>query len=257
MFAPMAERVLVVDDEPDLLELVRFHLAQAGFEVETARDGRQGLDAIRRRRPALVVLDWMLPDLSGSEVCRQVRADPQLRDLPILLLTAKSEEVDRVVGFELGADDYVTKPFSPKELVARVGALLRRASPRGEGGLLRYGPLVIDPDRHTVTLDGREMQLTAKEFLLLRYLVEHPAFIWLLGFPLVSSSKHACGFDPNASLPTQRHLTQMARDISNLVLQFLLDQSVALLLAEFAALGLQVGFKLLSNFQQPARPSLR
>ena len=100
----MAERVLVVDDEPDLLELVRFQLEQAGFEVETAAEGRIGLEAIRRRRPSLVVLDWMLPDQPGTEVCRQLRADPALRDLPVLLLTAKAEEIDRVVGFELGAD---------------------------------------------------------------------------------------------------------------------------------------------------------
>jgi two-component system phosphate regulon response regulator PhoB len=167
--------VLVVDDEPDLLELVRFHLAQAGFEVETARDGRQGLEAIRRRRPDLVVLDWMLPDLPGSEVCRQVRSDPQLRDLPILLLTAKAEEVDRVVGFELGADDYVTKPFSPRELALRVQAILRRTS--GEpvaNEVLERGSIALDTVRHRCSVDSVEVTLTAKEFRLLEALMSRP-----------------------------------------------------------------------------------
>ena len=171
----MTDRVLVVDDEPDLLELVRFHLVQAGFEVETARDGRQGLEAIRRRRPDLVVLDWMLPDLSGTEVCRQVRSDPQLRDLPILLLTAKAEEVDRVVGFELGADDYVTKPFSPRELALRVQAILRRTS--GEpvaSDVLERGSIALDTERHRCSVDQVEVILTAKEFRLLATLMSRP-----------------------------------------------------------------------------------
>jgi len=171
----MAERVLVVDDEPDLLELVRFHLAQAGFEVETVRDGRQGIEAVRRRRPHLVVLDWMLPDLPGTEVCRQIRSDPQFRDLPILLLTAKAEEVDRVVGFELGADDYVTKPFSPRELALRVRAILRRSSgERVSAGVLERGALVLDGERHRCTVDGDEIVLTAKEFRLLEALMSRP-----------------------------------------------------------------------------------
>lgn len=171
----MTERVLVVDDEPDLVELVRFHLAQAGFEVETAGDGRRGLEAIRRRRPSLVVLDWMLPDLSGTEVCRQVRADPVLRDLPILLLTAKTEEIDRVVGFEVGADDYVTKPFSPRELALRVAAILRRASAEpAPARMLERGALALDAERHRCTVEGAEVTLTAKEFRLLETLMARP-----------------------------------------------------------------------------------
>ena len=171
----MTDRVLVVDDEPDLLELVRFHLAQAGFEVETARDGRQGLESIRRRRPDLVVLDWMLPDLSGTEVCRQVRSDPQLRDLPILLLTAKAEEVDRVVGFELGADDYVTKPFSPRELALRVQAILRRSrSEQAPTEVLERGSIALDTQRHRCSVDQVEVPLTAKEFRLLVTLMSRP-----------------------------------------------------------------------------------
>jgi two-component system phosphate regulon response regulator PhoB len=171
----MGERVLIVDDEPDLLELVRFQLEEAGFEVETAPDGRIGLEAIRRRRPSLVVLDWMLPDLPGTEVCRQLRADPALRDLPVLLLTAKAEEIDRVVGFEIGADDYVTKPFSPRELILRVQAILRRtAGERAAGGVLTRGALQLDPERHRCTVDGAEIPLTAKEFRLLEALMSRP-----------------------------------------------------------------------------------
>jgi two-component system phosphate regulon response regulator PhoB len=171
----MAERVLVVDDEPDLLELVRFQLEQAGFEVETARDGRAGLEAIRRRRPSLVVLDWMLPDLPGTEVCRQLRADAMLRDLPVLLLTAKAEEIDRVVGFELGADDYVTKPFSPRELVLRVQAILRRATgERAPNSVLERGALALDAERHRCSVGGAEVPLTAKEFRLLEALMSRP-----------------------------------------------------------------------------------
>jgi two-component system phosphate regulon response regulator PhoB len=171
----MGERVLVDDDEPNLLELVRFQLEQAGFDVETAPDGRIGLEAIRRRRPSLVVLDWMLPDLPGTEVCRQLRSDPALRDLPVLLLTAKAEEIDRVVGFEIGADDYVTKPFSPRELVLRVQAILRRAAgERTTGGVLERGALLLDAERHRCTVDAAEILLTAKEFRLLEALMSRP-----------------------------------------------------------------------------------
>ena len=171
----MADRILVVDDEPDLLELVRFQLTQAGFEVETARDGRQGLEAIRRRRPSLVVLDWMLPDLSGPDVCRQVRSDPELRDLPVLMLTAKAEEVDRVVGFELGADDYVTKPFSPRELALRVRAILRRSTGEpARSERLERGAISLDIERHRCSVGDVEIALTAKEFRLLEALMSRP-----------------------------------------------------------------------------------
>jgi two-component system phosphate regulon response regulator PhoB len=174
MFLPV-ERILVVDDEPDLLELVRFNLSQAGFEVETAQGGQEGLEKAQRRRPDLVVLDLMLPDLPGTEVCRRLRIDPALAGLPILMLTARSEEIDRVVGLELGADDYVTKPFSPRELVLRVRAILRRTRAEGEPAkLLRQGALELDPERHRCKVDDREVKLTAKEFELLRALMERP-----------------------------------------------------------------------------------
>ena len=171
----MATRVLVVDDEPDLLELVRINLAQAGFEVETAETGEEGLARVRSSRPDLLVLDVMLPDLPGTEVCRRIRAERDLAGLPILMLTARSEEVDRVVGFELGVDDYVTKPFSPRELTLRVKAILRRsgAAP-SESGVLHHGALELDAGRHRCSVDGESVTLTAKEFRLLESLMGAP-----------------------------------------------------------------------------------
>jgi two-component system phosphate regulon response regulator PhoB len=171
----MAERILVVDDEPDLLELVRVNLRQAGYEVETAEAGREALDCLKRSLPDLMVLDLMLPDLSGTEVCRRVRQDPEISHLPIVMLTAKADEVDRVVGLELGADDYVTKPFSPRELTLRVRAVLRRRAPEATPQKsLQHGALRIDPERHRCFVEGEEVVLTAKEFDLLRSLMERP-----------------------------------------------------------------------------------
>ncbi|MCC6641165.1 MAG: response regulator [Deltaproteobacteria bacterium] len=171
----MSPRILVVDDEPDLLELVRLSLVRAGFQVHTATTGREALDALEAEPPDLLVLDLMLPDVSGNEICRQVRSHPGLSDLPILMLTAKSEEVDRVVGFELGADDYVAKPFSPRELALRVAAVLRRrASAAATGRSIEHGVLRIDPERHRCFVKGDEIDLTAKEFRLLEALMSRP-----------------------------------------------------------------------------------
>jgi two-component system phosphate regulon response regulator PhoB len=171
----MTPRILVVDDEPDLVELVRFNLDRAGFRVETAETGEQALARLRRSAPDLLVLDLMLPDLSGEEVCRRVRADPVLTGLPIIMLTAKGDEVDRVVGFELGADDYVPKPFSPRELVLRVKAVLRRGrEAQPSSALLERGPLRLDTDRHRCVVDDREVELTAKEFQLLEAMMRRP-----------------------------------------------------------------------------------
>jgi len=171
----MAERILVVDDEPDLLELVRVNLAENGFQVEATTSGREVLDRVRRSPPDLLVLDLMMPDVAGTEICRQIRATPELADLPIIMLTAKAEELDRVVGFELGADDYVTKPFSPRELALRVRAVLRRG--RGgpaEGRVLEKASLRVDVDRHRCFVDGEEIDLTSKEFALLSELMSRP-----------------------------------------------------------------------------------
>ncbi len=161
--------VLLVDDERDLLSLVDFNLRAAGFETTLAETGEQALAALRRRVPDLVVLDVMLPDLSGTEICRQIKADPRTRHVPVVMLTAKGDEVDRVVGFELGADDYVTKPFSVRELVLRLRALLRRAGPGRPEERPReaVGPIRIDLEAHRCFVDDAEVQLTALEFKLL------------------------------------------------------------------------------------------
>jgi two-component system phosphate regulon response regulator PhoB len=159
----------VVDDERDLVSLLDFNLRQAGFETTLAYAGEEALSAARRRPPDLVLLDLMLPDMSGTEVCRQLKSDPRTRHVPVVMLTAKGEEVDRVVGFELGADDYVTKPFSVRELVLRLKAVLRRAGPaRGsERPPESVGPIRVDVEAHRAFVDGAEMQLTPLEFRLL------------------------------------------------------------------------------------------
>jgi two-component system phosphate regulon response regulator PhoB len=160
--------VLLVDDEKDLLSLVDFNLRAAGFETLLATTGEQALAHLRRRVPDLVLLDLMLPDLPGTELCRQIKADPRTRHVPVVMLTAKTEEVDRVVGFELGADDYVTKPFSVRELVLRLRAVLRRAAPAGgDRPADTVGPIRLDGVAHRAFVDGVEVQLTALEFRLL------------------------------------------------------------------------------------------
>ena len=173
MATPMSSRILVVEDDQDIAELVAHHLRQTGYSTEVVLTGHEVLTRVRRHAPDLVVLDLMLPGLSGMEICRLMRDDPQVAAVPIIMLTARAEEADRVKGLELGADDYVTKPFSPRELVARVRTVLRRTQPYGPDKVLRFAELVIDLDQHEVTEQGRDVRLTAKEFLLLQYLIEH------------------------------------------------------------------------------------
>ena len=167
-------RILVVEDDADIASLIVHYLAPAGHESEVVTNGSDALPAARKRPPDLIILDRMLPGLDGLEICRALRADAGLAGVPILMLTARAEEVDRIAGFETGADDYVTKPFSPKELVARIGALLRRVrrTPTDES-VLRYGPLAVDVERHVVSDGDQEVRLTAKEYMLLRYFLEH------------------------------------------------------------------------------------
>ena len=170
----MDRQVLVVEDEPDIRDLIVLHLAREGFRCRTASNGVDALREARAALPDLVVLDLMLPGLGGLEVCRRLRAEPGTASLPIIMLTAKVDEVDRVVGLEMGADDYVVKPFSPKELVARVRAVLRRAqSPVSAGApVLRIGALTLDAGRHVATAAERPLALTPKEFDLLQALME-------------------------------------------------------------------------------------
>jgi DNA-binding response OmpR family regulator len=172
------ETILVVDDEKDLVDLVAYNLDKAGYKVEKAYDGPSALRQVHARLPHLVVLDLMLPGIDGLEICRRLRADPRSRGILILMLTAKGEETDKVVGLEVGADDYLTKPFSPRELVARIRALLRRASASREEAVekpaLAFPGLEIDPERHEVKVRKKAVELTAKEFKLLAFLAARP-----------------------------------------------------------------------------------
>ena len=166
-------KILLVEDEPNIARVVAYNLEKAGYQVSVAPEGQQALEQIRRDAPALILLDLMLPGVDGLEVCRRVRADPKTARLPIIMLTAKTEETDRVVGLELGADDYLSKPFSPRELVARVKAVLRRSQAEGQpDACWRCGPLTVDWERRLVKRRRRPLTLTPKEFELLRGLVE-------------------------------------------------------------------------------------
>jgi DNA-binding response OmpR family regulator len=170
----IARKILVIEDERDILDLVRHYLEKEGFRTRTAADGGAGLTAARQERPDLIVLDLMLPGMDGLELCKKLRADPATALTPVIMLTAKADETDRIVGLELGADDYLTKPFSPKELVARVKALLRRAEQRdAPAQSYTYGALRLDATRHEVRVSAKEVTLTAKEFGLLEQLLRN------------------------------------------------------------------------------------
>jgi DNA-binding response OmpR family regulator len=168
--------ILIVEDDKDIADLIAHYLQKAGHTIDMCASGPAALATIAAAPPALVLLDLMLPGLDGLNVCQTLRRNPQTASIPIIMLTARGEEAERIAGLEQGADDYVTKPFSPGELVARVGALLRRAQSGAHaaaGVVLEYGRIRIDTARHVVTVDGAEVKLTAKEFLLLQYLMEH------------------------------------------------------------------------------------
>ncbi|MCL4786904.1 MAG: response regulator transcription factor [Verrucomicrobia bacterium] len=169
----MKQKILVVDDEPEAVELVEFNLKQAGYDVATAADGAEALKRTRTLLPSLIVLDVMLPEMDGLEVCKMLRRDPATAAIPIIMLTAKAAEIDRVLGLELGADDYLTKPFSPRELVLRVRKLLSRGRGKPEEAeCLTFGDLLIDVPRHLVSWRGRKVDLTATEFKLLTVLAQ-------------------------------------------------------------------------------------
>jgi DNA-binding response OmpR family regulator len=170
----MPARILIVEDDPDIAQLVTRYLDKAGFTCEHVSSGREALKTLGATPPDLMVLDLMIPQVDGLEVCRRVRADAATAALPIIMLTARAEESERIVGLARAPHDYLAKPFSPNELVARVRALLRRAQ-RGPAvaRTLAYGPLTVDTERHVVAVSGRDVTLTAKEFLLLEYLLQH------------------------------------------------------------------------------------
>ncbi|ADN01506.1 response regulator [Spirochaeta thermophila] len=172
--------ILVVDDEPDIVELVRFHLEREGYDVVSTGEGRDALEKARNLLPDAIILDLMLPGMSGLEVCRLLRQQDRTSHIPILMLTAKSEETDVVVGLELGADDYITKPFSPRILLARLKAVLKRTRPpegRSDEPIV-VGELVIDPHRYSVRVRGREIILSATEFAILSFLARNPGWVF-------------------------------------------------------------------------------
>jgi two-component system phosphate regulon response regulator PhoB len=174
----MAGSILVVEDEPAIQELVSFSCSSSGYKVRRADSVGAAQDAIRQELPDLVILDWMLPDRAGIELLRDLRGAERTRTLPVILLTAKSAEGDRVAGLDAGADDYVVKPFSPRELVSRVRALFRRRAPQHSGESLSYGPLSIDPARHEVLVEGKPVKMGLAEFKLLKFLVGHPERVY-------------------------------------------------------------------------------
>ena len=163
-------KILIIEDEQDVADLLALNLRKTGYRVSTADDGASGLHKVRDDRPDFVILDLMLPKMSGLELCRILKSDAATAQVPILMLTAKAEEIDRIVGLEFGADDYVTKPFSPREIVLRIRAILRRAETANES--LTAGPISIDPARHEVRVDGKQVHLTSLEFKLLRVLMQ-------------------------------------------------------------------------------------
>lgn len=170
----MSELVMVIEDEKEIRDLVRYNLEKAGYRVAAAGDGEEGLRQLFAARPDALVLDLMLPGMNGLEILREVRQEPVTHDLPVLVLTARSAEMDKLLGFEHGADDYLTKPFSPRELVARVKALVRRASPSGLSRALEAGALRVDVDAREARLHDQRLDLTPREFDLLAFLVRHP-----------------------------------------------------------------------------------
>jgi two-component system phosphate regulon response regulator PhoB len=172
MTAAPGKSILIVEDERDVIDLLTLNLRRAGgFTVVTATDGVSGLQKAREEKPALIILDLMLPGISGLELCKMLKSETQTRDIPVLMLTAKAEEIDRILGLEFGADDYVTKPFSPREVILRIQAILRRGSATSDDGEIVAGSVVIDPARHRVSVEGKLVHLTSIEYKLLHTLV--------------------------------------------------------------------------------------
>jgi DNA-binding response OmpR family regulator len=175
------EKIVIIEDESDILEVIEYNLKREGYEVLTSQDGEEGLEQIGRSAPDLVVLDLMLPNIDGIEICRRLKSDPVTRSIPVIIVTAKGEESDIVLGLGVGADDYVTKPFSPKELVARVKAVLRRGQLKdstGEQDRIEIGGLVVDLKRYEVRVDGKPVKFTATELRLLHFLASHPGRVF-------------------------------------------------------------------------------
>jgi two-component system alkaline phosphatase synthesis response regulator PhoP len=189
----MPGTIAIIEDESNIVELVKYNLDRDGYHTLSANNGRKGLDLVRQELPDLVILDLMMPELDGISVCKQLRADPQTKNIPIIILTAKSEEADRVLGLEMGADDYVTKPFSPRELVARVRAVLRRSGAVGEDEVevIEIGDIKMDLRQHLARVRGKEVELTPKEFDFLKLLLINPGRAFTREFLL----EHLWGYE--------------------------------------------------------------
>lgn len=223
------QKILVVDDDPHIREVVCFALQKAGYATLTAADGRAALTVAARERPALVVLDILMPEMDGTEVCRRLRSESASTTLPILFVSSKDDEIDRILGLELGGDDYVSKPFSPRELVARVKAILRRVSaPPETAAMLQHGRLRLDLERYRAEWDGREITLTLTEFGILRTLLERPGKV--------------C---------TRDHLMNTAYELHKIVSDRTIDSHVRRVRSKFAAVGAEpietlhgIGYKL-------------
>jgi len=208
-------KILIVDDDPHIREVLRFSVLQAGFACCEAANGRQALDAVAREHPDLLVLDLGMPEIDGSEVCRRLRADPEHRRLPIVFLSARDEEIDRVLGLELGGDDYLGKPFSPRELIARIRAVLRRIQePNPEPVALQRGQLRLDPVRYEASWGGQVLMLTVTEFGVLRALLRAPGRVL-----------------------SRDQLMHQAYDLHRIVSDRTIDSHVRRLRAKFAAVG--------------------
>ncbi len=207
------QQILVVDDDHDIVRLVRAYLEKAGFQVLAAHDGETALHILRHDRPALLVLDLMLPDRDGWDITRLVRGDPALAQTPIIMLTARIDDTDKIIGLELGADDYITKPFNPREVVARVRSVLRRSRPDSappQRRVLQQAGLLVDLDRREVLLNGRPVDLTATEFNLLRALMENPGY----AFTRSELIEQALGYDYEGSERTlDSHMRNLRRKI--------------------------------------------
>ena len=207
------QQILVVDDDHDIVRLVRAYLEKGGFQVLTANDGETALHILRRDRPALVVLDLMLPDRDGWDITRLVRSDSSLADMPIIMLTARIDDTDKIIGLELGADDYVTKPFNPREVVARVRTVLRRtqgSSVPKQSRVLQHADLIVDLDRREVMVKGQSVELTATEFNLLRTLMESPGY----AFTRSELIEQALGYEYEGSERTlDSHMRNLRRKI--------------------------------------------
>jgi two-component system alkaline phosphatase synthesis response regulator PhoP len=213
MQAPTTQQILVVDDDQDIVRLVRAYLEKGGFQVLTANDGETAIHILRRDRPALVVLDLMLPDRDGWDITRLVRSDPSLSDTPIIMLTARIDDTDKIIGLELGADDYVTKPFNPREVVARVRTVLRRtqgSNAAKQPRVLQQGNLIMDLDRRELLVGGQPVELTATEFNLLKTLLENPGY----AFTRSELIEQALGYEYEGSERTlDSHMRNLRRKV--------------------------------------------